>query len=263
MTPYAAVVSARFRMLLQYRAAALAGIVTQTFFGFTRLMILTAFFAATTRPQAMAPADIPAYVWFGQALFQMVPWTLDREIAAQIRSGDVIYELLRPVDLYASWFSRAFALRTAPVLLRALPMVLIAALAFGVGPPPSVGSAVAFAASVTSALFLSCALTVLVSVSMLRTVSGEGAAQTLLLLVWVFSGLVIPLPFFPEWMQTFIRWCPFSGLLDVPLRIYTGNIPAADASWFVARQLGWTVVLVVLGRVALKRGVRRMVVLGG
>lgn len=262
MTAYLAVVSARFRVLLQFRAAALAGIVTQTFFGLVRLMIMQAYFRAATGPQAMSPADMPAYVWLGQALFQMVPWNLDRDVAAQIRSGGVAYELLRPVDLYGLWFARALALRTAPVLLRALPMIVIALL-FGMGPPPSAAAALAFAASVAAALALSCAVTVLVNVSMLRTVSGEGAAQTVLVAAWVFSGLVIPLPFFPQWLQPFIRWFPFSGLLDTPLRLYTGNIPATDALAFVARQVLWTVVLVLLGRRALAWGLRRLSVLGG
>ena len=84
MTPYLAVVSARFRVLLQYRAAAFAGIVTQTFFGFVRLAILLAFFRAASGPQPMTPADLPAYIWLGQAMFQMVPWSLDREVAACI-----------------------------------------------------------------------------------------------------------------------------------------------------------------------------------
>ncbi|KAF0242170.1 MAG: ABC-2 type transport system permease [Planctomycetota bacterium] len=263
MTAYLAIVSARFRTLLQYRAAAVAGIVTQTFFGVVRLSILEAFFRASTGPQPMTAADMPAYIWLGQALFQMVPWALDRDVAAQIRSGGVAYELLRPVDLYGFWFSRALALRTAPVLLRAAPMVVIAAAFFGMGPPPSVASAAAFAASVLSALLISCALTVLISISMLRTVSGEGASQALLIAVMVFSGLIIPLPFFPEWLQPFVRWCPFSGLLDVPLRIYTGNIPAGEAAVFIARQLAWVVALVALGRVSLSWGLRRLSVLGG
>ena len=38
--PYRAILSARFRMLLQYRAAALAGLWTQIFFGFVLLMML-------------------------------------------------------------------------------------------------------------------------------------------------------------------------------------------------------------------------------
>ncbi|MBI2920014.1 MAG: ABC-2 family transporter protein [Planctomycetes bacterium] len=263
MTPYLAVVSARFRVLLQYRAAAFAGVVTQTFFGFVRLAILLAFFRAASGPQPMTPADLPAYIWLGQAMFQMVPWSLDREVAALVRTGGVSYELLRPVDLYNQWFARALALRTAPVLLRALPMVVLAAAFFGLGPPPSAASGLAFAASVAAALLLSCALTVLLNVTLMWTLSGEGVSQLVLVTVIVFSGLVIPLPFFPDWFQPVVTALPFAGLMDTPLRLYTGNIPATDAVAFLTRQVAWTLALVLAGRALLARGTRRLVIHGG
>ncbi len=55
MTSYRAILSARFRTLLQYRAAAVAGVVTQFAFGFIHIMVLTAFYhirrAAADGPQ--------------------------------------------------------------------------------------------------------------------------------------------------------------------------------------------------------------------
>ena len=48
MRPYAAVLSANVRTLLQYRAAAIAGFTTQIFWGFIRVMISQAFFRSST-----------------------------------------------------------------------------------------------------------------------------------------------------------------------------------------------------------------------
>ena len=53
LRPYSAIVSARFRMLLQYRAAAVAGLWTQVFFGFVLLMIYEAFYGSTAVPPPM------------------------------------------------------------------------------------------------------------------------------------------------------------------------------------------------------------------
>ena len=71
LLPYRAVVSARYRMLLQYRAAAFAGLVTQCFWGAIRLMILAAFYAASTQGQPMSLSEVVAYIWLGQAFFGM------------------------------------------------------------------------------------------------------------------------------------------------------------------------------------------------
>ena len=53
MRPYLAVLSARFRLLLQYRVAALAGFATQLFWGFIRVMIFGAFYRASAAAQPM------------------------------------------------------------------------------------------------------------------------------------------------------------------------------------------------------------------
>ena len=71
LRPYRAILSARFRMLLQYRAAALAGLWTQAFFGFVLLMIYEAFYRSTTAPQPMTFTEIVSYFWLVQALLAM------------------------------------------------------------------------------------------------------------------------------------------------------------------------------------------------
>ena len=67
MRPYWAFFRTRFLALLQYRAAAIAGIGTQWLFGYVRVMALWAFYqsAGTAQPSAVAgtpapPGQVPA-----------------------------------------------------------------------------------------------------------------------------------------------------------------------------------------------------------
>ena len=263
MSGYAAVVSARFRTLLQYRAAALAGLGTQIIFGLIRVMILGAFYAVSPGPHPMTYAQVVTYVWLGQAMIRLLPWNADTEVTAMIRSGGVAYELLRPLDLYTLWYARTVAMRTAPTLLRALPMFIIAGLFLGLQAPPSFASAAAWVASVAGALALSCALTVLMTISALWTISGDGVFYLIAVAGMVFGGMVIPLPLFPDWVQPVLNVLPFRGLGDVPCRIYSGNIPPSDAVLCVVQQFAWSAGLIALGRVLLARGLRRLVVQGG
>ena len=158
IAPYRAILSARFRMLLQYRVAAVAGFGTQVFWGLIRMMIFTAFYHSTTAPQPMSLADVITYIWLGQALLGMLPWIVDREMRAMIQSGQVAYELVRPLDLYTFWYCRDLARRTAPTLLRSVPMFLVAWLFFGFQPPASWASAGAWAVATLGALLLGTAI---------------------------------------------------------------------------------------------------------
>ena len=87
MSSYAAILSANFRILLQYRAAAIAGLATQLFWGLIRVMIFEAFYRSTTADQPMNLDQVTTYIWLGQAFIMLLPWNLDRQIHALIRSG--------------------------------------------------------------------------------------------------------------------------------------------------------------------------------
>ncbi|MBI4872181.1 MAG: ABC-2 family transporter protein, partial [Candidatus Riflebacteria bacterium] len=200
-----AFLGARARVLLQYRAAAFAGLVTQLFWGLIRVMIFEAFYRASTATQPMSLEQVVTYVWLGQAVFAMLPWNVEPEIREMIRSGNVVYELLRPVDLYGLWFTRSLALRLVPTALRAVPLALAAALALGLQPPASFEAGLTSAAALGLALLLAAAVTALLSVLLLWTIAGEGLARLSFAAVYVFSGLIVPLPLFPDALRAVIE----------------------------------------------------------
>lgn len=258
-----AALRAQFGNLLQYRGAAVGGLITQMFFGLVFIMVYEAVYAGTAAPRALNLAQVVTYVWLNQAFFAMQPWSPDAEVRQMMRNGAVAYELVRPCPLYALWFARAVALRTAPVLLRAVPLLTLAYLFFGLQLSAGAASAAWWAVSMLAALTLSCSLTVVLNCSLFWTVSGEGVVMLMPALVMFFSGQNLPLPLFPDWLQTFLAWQPLRGLLDVPARIYSGSILPADAAVNVAGQLAWSAVFVALGWLMARRGLRRLVIQGG
>ncbi len=271
MRAYRAIFSARFRVLLQYRLAAAAGFGTQLFWGLIKVMIFEAFYEAATKgPMPMRFEEVVAYVWLGQATLAALPWNVDRELAAMIRGGGVLYELLRPVDLYNQWFCRTLALRTAPTLMRAAPMFvtatailpLLGAERWALATPTPAALA-GWVAVMLGAIVLGVAMTTIWNISMMWTLSSEGATHLAPALVTIFSGMVIPLPLFPDWAQGALRLSPFAGLLDLPARVFIGHIAPQDVGGVLLQQLGWAFVLVVVGRWMLRRGVRQLVVQGG
>jgi len=263
MRPYLAILGAQLRVLLQYRAAALAGLSTNLVFGLIHIMVFEAFYASSTAVHPMTYGEVVVYIWLSQAMIGLLPWTMDPAVVAAVRSGNVAYELLRPVDLYALWYSRALALRLAPVLLRAVPVLILATLFFDFRPPPTSANGLAWLISTLAALALSGAMTTAMSISLLWTISGEGLARLLPTIVIVFSGMLVPLPLLPDWAQPILDFMPFRGLVDVPFRLYMGHLPTGELPGLLAHQLGWTAVLIGLGHYLLRHHTRRLVVQGG
>jgi ABC-2 type transport system permease protein len=269
--PYLAIFAARFSMLLQYRAAALAGIATQFWFGAIMVMALAAFYGSGRGAPSITLAQAITYIWLGQAFLGLLPWNVDTEIAAMMRSGNVAFERLRPVDTYFYWFARALAWRAAGTLLRSIPLLvttLVLLPPIGLGdwslrPPPSLEALALFTLSMLAVLLLSSAITTLLNISVIWTVSGQGINAISNSLVVILSGMVIPLPLFPDWAQAFLFVQPLAGLVDIPYRIYFANLSGAAALGGIVLQILWTLLLIGLGRLLMARTMRRVQVQGG
>ena len=268
--PYHAVFRARFQLLLQYRAAALAGFGTQCWWGTIKIMVLAAFLrGAVASPMTLS--ETVDYIWLGQALLTLLPWSADAELARMVRSGDVAYERLRPLDTYAFWYARAAARRTATPLLRAIPMVLTAGVLlpllglgqWGLSAPANLGAFGLFALSMVFVVALASAFSTLLDVLVVATLSERGVNTFVAPLSIVFSGSLIPLPLLPDWLQPVMRYQPFAGLLDYPLRIYSGHITGLDALAAIARQAMWAVVMIAIGRAIMQRVMLRLQAQGG
>lgn len=271
LRPYLAVLAGRFQLTLQYRAAALAGFATQCWFGVIRILVFAAFYAGGAARAPMTLGDAITYTWLGQAFLAFLPWNADPEVAGMVRSGAVAYERLRPVDTYSFWYARALAWSVARVLPRAALMVAFASLLLplaGLGrwslpPPPTWSAAGLFAASAVGMVLLSAAFTVLINVVMAATMTDRGANTLAAPLSNLFSGMVIPLAFFPDAVRPWLRAQPFAGLVDIPFSIYFGGLSGAAALQAIALQFGWLVLLVLFGRWWLDRVMTRLQIQGG
>ncbi len=212
-------------------------------------------------------ADAPLghhYVSVADTKFSALDLTYsDPDVRAQIRSGAVAYELLRPLDLYALWYTRAIAGKTAPLILRVLPIFVFAGLFLGLRSPASILSAAAWIFSTLLAILLSAALSTLVTISYLWTLSGDGFNRLMPALVFLCSGSLIPLPLMPTSLQSLLYALPFRGLIDTPFRLYLGHIPPNEALFPLVHQGVWTLICIVAGRKLLSIGTRRLVLQGG
>lgn len=268
--PYQAVFRARFQLLLQYRAAALAGFGTQCWWGTIKVMIFAAFLAGPVA-SPMTLRQTVDYVWLGQAFLMMLPWSADAELARMVRSGDIAYERLRPVDGYAYWYARAVARRTATPLLRAVPMLLLTALVlpslglgqWGLSAPAGLEAMFLFVVSMALVVALSSAFSTLLDVLVVMTLSERGVNILVAPLAIVFSGSLIPLPLLPGWLQPFMQYQPFAGLVDIPFRVYSGHLRDWSAVAALGRQAVWALLLVALGKTLMRRAMARLQTHGG
>lgn len=252
---------------LQYRTAAWAGVFTQFFWGFMEIQLYRVLYAANPERFPMALSGIVSYIWLRQALLALLnTWTIENELFTTVLDGSVAYELCRPSSLYGMWYTRTIALRVSRVLLRCLPILLVAALLpapWGMNAPASAGAFVWFMVSLALAACVTVAYTMIIYFSCFYTTSADGLRAVLMPMSDLMSGGYIPLPFLPMWLRRTLELSPFGAMQNAPLRIYSGDIAGAALMETIALQLFWLAALGAVGYIMQQRGLKRLSVAGG
>ncbi len=263
MKAYLSVFRMRLRMETQYRGAVLGGVVCQIFFGLILIAVYRALYAG--KPQSLPLAHVTTYVWLQQAFFRML-LSSDAELMDKVRTGGIAYDLCRPVHLYGFYYARILAQKLMGSLLRALPMLVFAALlpeGWGIALPASVPALALSLAALLLGLCCVCAMENITMAFTMRTLDPRGFQAMLNLLMMILSGSLLPLTLYPDSWQRVITLLPYAQMLDAPIRLYTGEYALPQAPGVLLLQGGWTGVLVLTGMMLWKRNQRRLIIQGG
>jgi ABC-2 type transport system permease protein len=267
MKVYYSVLKLRLLYGLQYRAAALAGVATQFFWGFMYIMIFEAFYDHSLYTPPISLKELITYIWLQQAFLAFIMlWFRDNELFHLITSGNIAYELCRPCDMYGFWYAKLLAQRLSSALLRCFPILIVAFLLsdpYRMTIPPNLAAGVLFLLSLILGLLLLVAISMFIYISVFITMSPVGSLLVFGVIGEFFAGLIIPIPLMPEWLQNVAYLLPFRLTADFPFRVYSGHIPQNEAIIGIFEQFVWFMILVWLGRIAMNKVLRRVVVQGG
>ncbi len=257
----------RFITSLQYRKAALAGIATQLFFGLVYIMVYLAFYESSSSNGPMEINELVSYLWLNQALFALTyMFYKDDEIFNMIKNGNIAYELLRPKKIYFMWFSKIIAQRLSNVALRFLPVIIVAFLLpypYGLSLPASPLSFVMFLITLFVGVLLMTSINTLYHVLTLSTLNEKGVTNIFMAVADILSGGVIPIPFFPAFLQVVANILPFRYVSDLSFRLYSGNIGITDGLQQMLIQIVWFIIIVLIGVIVLKKSLKKVVIQGG
>ena len=263
MKAYLSVFGMRLRLETQYRGAVLGGVACQVFFGLILVAVYRALYFG--KPQSMSLSHITTYVWLQQAFFRML-LASDADLMDKIRTGGIVYDLCRPLHLYGFYYARIMAQKLMGSLLRAVPMLIFAALlpeGWGISLPASLPALALAVAALLLGLCCVCAMENITMAFTMRTLDPRGFQAMLNLLMMILSGNILPLTLYPDSWQRLITLLPYAQMLDAPIRLYTGEYALEQAPEVLLLQAVWTVLLVSLGLLGWRRNQSRMIIQGG
>lgn len=262
---FAVLAKAGFRRYSTYRQATVAGIFTNTVFGFLRCYVLLA--AAKGGNGSVAGyhgSQLVAYVWLGQGLLSTVGLWGDTDLSDRIRSGNVISDLLRPIHPVISYFAVDMGRAVFAVLTRFVAPVAVGVIAFDFYIPHRPITYPLFVVSVVLATMLSFACRYIVNAATYWILDGRGPQIAWTVSATLLGGLYFPLHFLPPHVFTAL-WLatPFPSLLQAPLDIACERSSDAAAAGYLAVQVGWLILIFAACAAVQRRAERKLVVQGG
>lgn len=251
---------------LQYKAAALAGLSTQFFWGFLYVMVYQAFYSHTNN-STISFNELVTYVWLNQAFFALIYIRVkDNDILNSIKTGTVAYELCRPYSIYSWWHIKILAKKYSSVTLRFLPILMISLLLpkpYNLSLPISNLSFILFLISIFLGSFVLVGINMIIHSLTFLTKHDDGLASMLFLVAEFLSGAFLPLPLMPNIIQKISYLLPFRLIGDLPFRIYSGNINIENAFINIGFQFIWIILLVIIGSLIMKMSLKKVSIQGG
>lgn len=252
---------------LQYRMDAIAGITTQVFFALIFIMIYLAFYESGGENLPMNYQELVSYLWLSQAFFALIyPYEKDNELLKMIKNGNLAYELIRPQDFYFKWYIKMLAKKLVATLLRFSPVIILGIILpypFHLSAPISIESFIIFIVALFLALFLTTSLNLCIHILIMFTLDEKGTMTIYSVIAELFMGAIVPIPFFPLWLQKIAYILPFRFIGDFPFRIYSGSISINEGYNMLLSSFIWIIITIFVGHIISKCALKKAVIQGG
>jgi ABC-2 type transport system permease protein len=252
-----------FQRQLTYRAATLAGLATNFFFGMLRAAVIAALYGARQEVAGLSLAAAVTFTGLTQATIGYLSLFSWYEVMNSVYTGDISSDLLKPMNYFVFWMAQDLGRATVAFLLRGLTMMIAYALVFDVVWPHSATQWLALAVTLALSWLVSFSWRFLINLAAFWTPNALGVGRFAFGLSWFLSGFLMPLRFFPD---RFVRLCnltPFPATINTVVEVYLGVLTGPQLIRALLGQVLWVLILVMTGQLVLRAGVRRLVIQGG
>jgi len=252
-----------FRRHLTYRAATIAGLITNFGFGWLRVSVLLALYDDRSVVAGITETDLYGYVALTQAVITYLAMFGWYELMESVHTGEIGADLLKPMSYFQFWLAKDAGRAAVALLLRGVVIMIFFSLVFPLSYPTNLAQWLWLATAVFLSWLVSFTFRFLLNLAAFWSPNARGIIGTGFIFGWFLSGFLMPLRLFPQWVQNIAYLTPFPYTLNLVVEVYLGLLQGPALYQALLTQLVWTVGLAILGQFVLKTAVRRLVILGG
>lgn len=185
------------------------------------------------------------------------------EIQEQVRTGNIAMEMIRPYDyptrlLFSDLGGISFYFITA-----ILPLYSVLAAVYKPSLPTTLSHWVGFLLSAFLGYLIRYNLELTFGLFSFWLIETGGVEDIFYFSIALFSGSLVPLWFFPPWLESLAQLLPFQGIYFIPNSIFIGSLNAHESMSALLLQLSWVGLTYLLMRFVWSKASNKVVVQGG
>lgn len=240
---YLELIRIRFLTMLAYRVNYYSGILIYTLNIGVYYFTWQAIYGGQGTLAGFTADQMTTYIavsWMARAFYFN---NLDREIANEIRDGSVAIQFIRPYNYIMVKMMQGLGEGCFRLLLFMTPGLIIACILFPVQLPTEPRLWLIFAWMLFMSFLINTQINIITGLSAFFVENNEGMMRMKRVVVDLFSGVIVPISFFPGWLITLNEWLPFQAITYLPSSVFTGRVPQDEILGVLGVQLIWLIVL--------------------
>jgi ABC-2 type transport system permease protein len=263
MGKYIEMIRIRFLMMLAYRTNYYSGILIYSINIGAYYFLWTAIYGGKDSIQGLSVMQMTTYVaiaWMARAFYFN---NIDREIAVEIREGRVAVELIRPYNYLGMKVMQGLGEGIFRFVFFSIPGMVLVTLIFSLQITTNISTWMYFLLSTVFSFIINTQINLLTGMMTFFLFNNDGLMYAKRVIIDLFSGLLLPISFYPLWAQSIMKFFPFQAISYIPSVIFSEGLKGTAIVNAILFQAVWCVVLILPIAVMWRMAKKRLVVQGG
>lgn len=235
----------RFLTMLAYRVNYYSGILIYTLNIGVNYFTWRAIYGDGQSLGGFTGAQMTTYVavsWMARAFYFN---NLDREISTDIRDGSIAIQFIRPYNYVLVKMMQGLGEGLFRFMMLMIPGMVIAILLFPVQLPTEPSAWAGFLVMLFFSFLISSQINIITGLSAFFVENNEGMMRMKRVVVDLFSGLIVPITLFPDWLASVLKLLPFQAITYLPGSVFTGRVQGVGIWNVLGIQVIWFLLLLI------------------
>jgi ABC-2 type transport system permease protein len=249
------------KAMLAYKVSSIAYMIS------TYVVVLAQYFiwravylsSGAERLQGMTFQEMRAYLCIAVIMAEATSSYASERLGSSVVDGSIAMSLLKPMSMSARIFFEELGPKGYSLFTVFIPMLLVAYLSIKLPFDPL--ALAQFFVSLSLGLIINFYFNMCFGMLAFCTTYIFGLRIAKESVLSFLSGFLLPIPFFPAWAQSIMKFLPFQYMNYVPAATLLGI--EQNFLFVCAIQLAWVAILFALSKALWSQAIKRLTILGG